>query len=204
MEHQLGLLLRHRFGPRRERVDPDQLRLFAEDAAEDVAEVTPEEAPGPEAARTKRHWRRKGQQRLPEDLPRERAEYPLSDAELPCPDRGRPRTKDRRGDGRATGVRALLAFRCRARAVPVRLPACQEHVVLAEKPPQPIERGLTGPGLLAQTITSKFSDHLPLYRLEDIFARHGVALPRATLCGWMASCAELLTPLYDLKATGPR
>jgi hypothetical protein len=75
--------------------------------------------------------------------------------------------------------------------------ACQEHVTIAAKPPQPIDKGLPGPGLLAQTITSKYGDHLPLYRLEDIFARHGVELSRATLCGWMASCAELLKPLYD-------
>jgi transposase len=33
------------------------------------------------------------------------------------------------------------------------------------KPPQPIDKGLPGPGLLAQTITSKYGDHLPLYRL---------------------------------------
>jgi hypothetical protein len=86
-------------------------------------------------------------------------------------------------------VHARFRYACRA---------CQEHVATADKPPQSIEKGLPGPGLLAQTITSKYSDHLPLYRLEDIFARHGVALSRATLCGWMASCAELLTPLYDL------
>jgi hypothetical protein len=74
---------------------------------------------------------------------------------------------------------------------------CQEHVAIAAKPPQPIDKGLPGPGLLAQTITSKYGDHLPLYRLEDIFARHGVELSRATLCGWMAQCAELLAPLFN-------
>src|SRR5262249_18779947 len=63
--------------------------------------------------------------------------------------------------------------------------------------PQPIDKGLPGPGLRAQTITSKYGDHLPLYRLEDIFARHGAELSRATLCGWMAQCAELLTPLVN-------
>ncbi|QEH35483.1 Transposase IS66 family protein [Aquisphaera giovannonii] len=198
LEHQLGLVLRRQFSPRRERVDPDQLRLFTEDAAADVAEATPEEAPGPEVAKPKRHWRRKGRQRLPEGLPRKRVEYPLSDPELPCPDCGCPRTRI----GEETSeqleyvpsslfvvVHALFRYACRA---------CQEHVVLAEKPPRPIERGLPGPGLLAQTITSKFSDHLPLYRLEDIFSRHGVSLSRATLCGWMASCVKLLTPLHDL------
>jgi hypothetical protein len=86
-------------------------------------------------------------------------------------------------------VHARFRYACRA---------CQEHVALADKPPQPIDKGLPGPGLLAQTITSKYCDHLPLYRLEDIFARHGALLSRATLCGWMAQSAELLTPLYDL------
>jgi transposase len=86
-------------------------------------------------------------------------------------------------------VYARFRYACRA---------CQEHVAIAAKPPPPIDKGLPGPGLLAQTITSKYCDHLPLYRLEDIFARHGMGLSRATLCGWMASCAELLTPLYDL------
>jgi transposase len=76
--------------------------------------------------------------------------------------------------------------------------SCQEHVVTAAKPPQPIDKGLPGPGLLAQVITSKYGDHTPLYRQEDILARHGVTLSRATLCGWMARAAERLTPLYEL------
>jgi hypothetical protein len=65
------------------------------------------------------------------------------------------------------------------------------------KPPQPIDKGLPDPGLLAHVITSKYSEHLPLYRQEDVLARHGVTLSRATLCGWMAQAAELLRPLYE-------
>ena len=71
-------------------------------------------------------------------------------------------------------------------------------MAIAAKPPQPIDKGLPGPGLLAQVITSKYGDHTPLYRQEDILARHGVTLSRATLCGWMARAAERLTPLYEL------
>jgi transposase len=198
LEHQVERLLRRQYGPRRERVDPAQLRLFADDVTDGVTEATAEEPPGPEAARPRRRWRRTGRQRLPEDLPRKRVEYELSPEELPCPDCGHPRTKI----GEETSeqlefvpsslhviVHARFRYACRA---------CQEHVATAAKPPQPIDKGLPGPGLLAQTVTSKYSDHLPLYRLEDIYARHGVALSRATLCGWMASCAELLGPLYDL------
>jgi hypothetical protein len=56
--------------------------------------------------------------------------------------------------------------------------------------------------LLAQVITAKYADHLPLNRQVDIFARHGVALARQTLCDWVAEAAELLAPIYrDLQAS---
>jgi transposase len=73
---------------------------------------------------------------------------------------------------------------------------CLGRVAVASKPPQPIEKGLPGPGLLAQVITSKYADHLPLYRQGGIFARHGVELSRKTLCGWMAQSAWLLKPIW--------
>ena len=57
---------------------------------------------------------------------------------------------------------------------------------------------LAGPGLLAYVLVNKFSDHLPLYRQQDVLARHGVFLARSTLCGWMAQCAQRLRPLVEL------
>jgi transposase len=42
----------------------------------------------------------------------------------------------------------------------------------------------------------KYGDHLPLYRQEDILARHGVLIRRSTLCGWIAAAADLAEPLY--------
>lgn len=74
-------------------------------------------------------------------------------------------------------------------------------IVSARKPAMPIAKGLPGPGLLAYIIVSKYFDHLPLYRLERILARQGVPLARSTTCDWMAACAELLQPLYDLMLT---
>jgi transposase len=74
-------------------------------------------------------------------------------------------------------------------------------VISAPKPPTPIAKGLPGPGLLAHLIVSKYVDHLPLYRLERIYQRQGVLLPRSTTCDWLAACAELLRPLYDLMVT---
>ena len=45
---------------------------------------------------------------------------------------------------------------------------------------------------------NKFSDHLPLYRQQDVLARHGIFLSRSTLCGWLAQCAVLFHPLVEL------
>lgn len=46
-----------------------------------------------------------------------------------------------------------------------------DKIVQAEAPPRPIARGLAGPGLLAHVLVSKYCDHLPLYRQEEIYAR---------------------------------
>jgi len=53
--------------------------------------------------------------------------------------------------------------------------------------------------LISEVIVSKFGDHLPLYRLEDILVRYGVYIPRSTLCDWVKSTAELFRPLYELQ-----
>lgn len=72
------------------------------------------------------------------------------------------------------------------------------NLELANKPSQPIEKGLPGPGLLAFVVTSKFADYLPLYRLESIFERNGFEIDRATLSIWCRDVAEIVKPLHHL------
>jgi hypothetical protein len=62
----------------------------------------------------------------------------------------------------------------------------------------PIAKGLPGPGLLAHLIVSKYTDHMPLHRLQRVYQRQGYFLHRSTLCDWLGACADLLRPLYDL------
>lgn len=68
-------------------------------------------------------------------------------------------------------------------------PNCKEHVSQAALPDRPIDKSVAGAGLLAQIVVSKAQDHLPLYRQEKIFERHGFELSRATLNNWMEKCA---------------
>jgi hypothetical protein len=77
-------------------------------------------------------------------------------------------------------------------------PAWEARFGKPAKPQQPIDKGLPGPGLLAQVITSKYSDHLPLHRLERVYERQGLFIPRSTLCDWLAACGHLLQQLYHL------
>jgi transposase len=59
----------------------------------------------------------------------------------------------------------------------------------------PIERGLAGPALLADTLVRRWQDHLPLHRLERIYGRDGLELARSTVCGWHMALASLVQPL---------
>lgn len=68
-------------------------------------------------------------------------------------------------------------------------------VLCAETPELPIERGMAGPCLLADTIVKRWQDHLPLHRQEQIYRREGVELARSTVCSWHQRLAALCAPL---------
>jgi len=75
--------------------------------------------------------------------------------------------------------------------------------IIARLPERLLDRGIAAPGLLAHLIVSKYCDHLPLYRQEQIFrSRHGVHLPRQTLARWMGLAAQWLRPIYEQIRTG--
>jgi transposase len=74
-------------------------------------------------------------------------------------------------------------------------PSCKEGVVIAPVPPKLIEKGLVAEGVVAQVVTAKFADHIPLARQETIYAREGVELSRSTLLDIANQAADLLAPV---------
>ncbi len=78
---------------------------------------------------------------------------------------------------------------------------CEDGVLTAAKPARPIPKGLAGPGLLADVVVKKYGDHLPLYRQQKIYGRHGVEIAKSTLCDWVAASAKLATPIYEAMKT---
>jgi transposase len=71
------------------------------------------------------------------------------------------------------------------------------RVEIADPIELPIARGVAGPGLLADSLVRRFQDHLPLNRLEGIYAREGLEMARSTLCSWHDQLADLARPLVD-------
>lgn len=73
-------------------------------------------------------------------------------------------------------------------------------------PSRPVDRCMAGAGLLTHMVVSKFADHVPLYRLCQIYGRDGVEMSRSTITDMVGNCGALLTPLaeaigrYVLKA----
>jgi transposase len=67
--------------------------------------------------------------------------------------------------------------------------------IVAPLPVRPLENVLAGPALLAWILVQKYCNHLPLYRLQAIFGRDGLDLPRQTLCDWVMAVAFLLGPI---------
>jgi transposase len=198
LEHAMDVLLRQRYGPRSERLDPIQMRLFTEEGDESLPL-----APDPDVVfeipeKPKRIWKGRGRQTLPEHLPRVPVIIELSEHERTCPGCGglRAHFGDEISEQLDYVPASLFIRQFIRRKYTCR--SCQEHIAISPKPPQPIDKGLPGPGLLAHVITNKFAYHLPLYRQEQILAHYGVKLSRSTLCGWLARSAELFVPLYNL------
>ena len=200
-QQQILELLRALRGKQRERLDPDQLLLFEIGELESLLEE-PEEEAKPTSARNRK--RKRGRRLIPEDLPHEERVYELPEDDRRCPHDGQVMPRIRWEESKQLEyVPSKLKVIVHKRAVyacPAKHDGVTEaaRLVTAPKPPQPIEKGLAGPGLLAQMVVSKFGDHLPGYRLEDIFSRHGVEIRRSTIYDWLASMAELVTPLVDL------
>ena len=208
LQHQLEQLLRQRYGRKTEKIDPDQLLLFAREILAARATTRAHRQPAPPtdtppapAPPSPPKKNGHGRKPLPASLPRKREVHDVPPEQLPCPDCGTLRTRigeEIREQLEYVPASMIVIQHVRPKYA---CKGCEGNIVIAERLPEPIEKGLPGPGLLAQVVVSKYADHLPLYRQEGIFRRHGVELSRQTMCDWMAVCAGLLEPICQADAS---
>jgi transposase len=186
---------RIRFGVRTEALNAEQRALFEETWSSDLAELEERvEAlqPQPRAPRA-----RAGRQSLPENLPR--IEHRHEPESCTCGHCGEALSLLREEVTEQLDMEPATFFVHRHIRPQYSCRAC-ETVSAAPAPASIIDGGLASPGLLSWVMVSKFQDHLPLYRLEQIAARSGVTLARSTLADWVGRCGYALHPLADRLA----
>jgi transposase len=206
-EHKAAMaaLLRRYYGPKNERFDPRQLLLFGqrvEALSLDKASIA-EEAGEPLVTRRVKKRHPHGRQQLPEHLERIPIEHDLTEHEKNCPACGQERQRigqevSEQLEYFPASFKVLAHIRHKYGCPKCDREGYNPNIVTAEKPLQPIDKGLPGPSLLAYVAVSKLGDHLPLYRLENIFERHQVHVARSTMCAWMRAAGEFVAPLVTL------
>src|SRR5437667_7758623 len=202
LRHRLDQLLRRLYGPKAERFDPNQPWLIPALAAANVVDQAAEPTAADETEETSDKPKRKGHGRkpLPKDLPRRRQEHTLPEAQRLCPCCGEVCQKFGEDISEQLDYQPASLFVWQHVRFKYACPKCHDHVTAAAVPGPVLNKGLPGPGLLAQIVASKYADHLPLHRLDGIPGRYGVDLARSTLCGWMGQVAKRLRPVVDLMA----
>lgn len=199
LRHQLARLTKYVFGRRSEKGHdvPEQCVLpFVSAAGEVEAASEDEEAP---ATEVRSHERRKhpGRKPLPKDLPREQVVLDVDAEHKHCSGCDQPKARIGCDSTEALDYNPA-SFLIREYLRPkYACPRCQDGVEQEDLPIRPIEKGRPEPGLLAQVITAKYADHLPLYRQEQIFSRQGVGITRGLMSEWNGAVADLLTPLAE-------
>ena len=178
--------MRHRFGPRSEQLDPDQLQLGLEDSETALAEAkAADEAKGtkPRADRP----RKTNRGSLPAHLERIEQIVDIQSKDCPCCGGALHQIGEdvaERLDVVPTTFRVLVTRRprygCRS---------CQSAMVQAPAPARTVEGGIPTEALIAQVLVAKYADHLPLYRQAQIYARQGIQLDRSTLADWVGRAA---------------
>ncbi len=211
LEVRLAKALKQAYGPRADRLsDPGQLLLdfggLLDGRPIDAADVPgAEDDDQSQPRRASRRLRTRGRRDLSQldHLPQIEHVYELTDELCQCPTCQQQREKI--GQAISYTIEYLPGSFVRVKHIQHKY-ACRHceqdghnpKIELAAKTNgSPIDKGLPGPGLLAYVVTAKFSDYLPLHRLQHIFARQGFELDRSTMCLWLHDVARLVRPVYD-------
>ncbi len=190
---ELGIL-----GQKSERLPENEAQLSLSILAMMLGRERGAELPAPPAQKVAAHERRRptGRRKLPGDLPRVEIEIIPPEVQAKGLDAFERIGEDVTETVERRPASVVVVRMRKPKFVPKnRERNAETQVLQAETPELPIERGMAGPGFLADTIVKRWVDHLPLNRLEQVYAREGLELARSTICGWHEKLADLCRPV---------
>jgi transposase len=195
LQHLLHQLQSMQFGPRSEKLDPDQLSLAFEDIEQAIAatEATADKR-DPAGARERAERRRTNRGALPAHLPHVHVTITPEDTNCPCcraPMHVIGEDAAERLDVIPAQFRVIVTHRpkytCRA---------CEQAVVQAGAPERLIKGGLPTEAMVASVLVAKYAWHLPLYRQAQMLVAQGLDIKRSILAFWVGYAAAELKPIY--------
>ena len=193
-------LKRQRFGPKRERWESEEQACLFNEAEiagqKPLAENELESAGADEMIDIKGYQRKRGKRKpLPKELPRE-----VVVLDLPAEEKFAEDGTPLRVIGKEVSEKLFYE--------PAQMKVIEYHRLrygvdmgdtgkIAQPVPSIIPKGIATPSLLAQIITSKYVDGLPLYRQEKIFERLNIDLSRGTMARWIVQAGEACQPIWN-------
>lgn len=205
LEAQISELKRELFGPKVDRLTPEQqeqlsklnqdLEAEADRPAAASDEVLDEEKEDKGKKRS-RSGRRGTRHPLPVHL--EIETVTIEPEIVPCPCCGK--IPQQIGQEVSEEIDFIPAKLIRRRTVrPKYACRCGEAgVAIAPLPPRLVPQSRLGLGLAVHIVLARYDDHLSFYRLEQQFReRHDIFIPRQQMVQWSEHIANWLVPIYD-------
>ncbi len=193
LTQELALYKRWKFGAKTESLSAEQIKLFDETCAADIAAIEEElERLSPPVQDSEKRQPKRSP--IPPHLPRTEIHHEPESTTCRC-----GCAMKRIGEDVAEKLDytpGLITVEKHIRGKWV-CAAC-ETLIQAPVPAQVIDKGLPTAGMLAQVMIAKYADHLPLYRQSGIFERSGLAIPASTLGQWVGQTGVALQPVVDV------
>jgi len=199
LQQKVQCLMKKLFGRSSEKLSPDQLELELEELRElqealELAE-TKAELIEEEQKESKRGKRKGLDARIPKDLPTETVIIDPDEV------KANPELYKKIGEVRTEQLDVTPTRFFRIVTIRNKYKKRNDRSMaplIAPAPKQLIENSYASSGLVLHIILSKYCDHLPLYRQEQIFKqRFGVEISRKTMGGWMFLVAQWLSLIYE-------
>ncbi len=202
LEERLRLVRIEKYGPGSEKLSDAQLELLELEPGVSGTEVQAESERAQLKLPLKTARKHPGRQELPADLPRTEQIIPCTPEQCVCGKCGKETVVIGYEQSEQLDVQPAKYFVRVTKREKRACKACEEQGVrCAPLPPRIIEKGLASDRVVIDTVVSKYSDHLPLYRQSVMLEREtGLEISRATLDGWVMRVGELLRPITGAMA----
>jgi transposase len=196
LQEQINDLLHRLYGRKSERFEnPNQLDLLKQIGWSEGEEPETKLADLEKVSYTRKRPKKRGPKAIPEHLPRIKVLIDPNEAERVCA----CCSKDmERVDEVVTEELDIVPPQFRVKQYVQgkwRCHECMNRDLVEPLPARPIQKGRPSPSLLAYIVVSKYLDHQPLYRQEQIFKRHGIHLARSTMDEWLGQLSQFMLPI---------